>query len=693
MPTEATSSNRAAGLLYAAVIFLGAFLLFLIEPLLAKVILPWFGGSASVWATCLVFFQSTLLLGYAYADFTTRRFSPRQLSSFHVILLLASLALLPITPGAHWRPAPGGDPAWRILALLATSIGLPFLLLSVTSPLVQSWYARRRPGAQPYHLFALSNLASFLALLSYPFLIEPRTATDAQLHGWSWLYLAFVAFCAAAAWISRSAAVPEPSPAAGAAEADAPPELRTRLLWLALSACGSMLLLSVTNHLTQNVAPIPLLWVLPLALYLLTFAMAFNRRSLYSHWLMVRLLAVMLGALGYAIYEPSFAEKLQVSVPLFGAGLFVCCLFCHGELYRLRPAASQLTRYYLTISLGGALGAIFVGLVAPYIFRNVYEFPLTLLVTALFALFALWREGWLARIFWSAAAVAMAVVLVLNIRARREDSIVMVRNFYAALRVTETKDDGRVIRTLLHGTIDHGEEFMDPAKHLLPISYYGPDSGVALALNKCCEGPKKFGVIGLGTGTLAAFGKAGDTVRYYEINPQVVAIARNSFYFLRETPAKVELVLGDARLSLEREEPQQFDVLAVDAFSGDAIPVHLLTREAVALYFRHLKPDGILAIHTSNTYLDLAPIVKQIADQAGVFATLISNDDDDENMISTSDWVLLTKNKSFAALPEIADAAEPIVVPPKLRLWTDSYNNLFYILKPIVWRKKAEDEQ
>ena len=689
MSTETSSSNRAAGLLYAAVIFLGAFLLFLIEPLLAKVILPWFGGSAAVWATCLVFFQCTLLLGYAYADFTTRRFSARQLSTLHVILLLASLALLPIAPGAHWRTAPGGDPAWRILALLATAIGLPFLLLSATSPLVQSWYARQRPGAQPYHLFALSNLASFLALLSYPFLIEPRTATDAQLHGWSWLYLAFVAICAVAAWISRS--VEAPAPAAVAAEPDAPPELRTRLLWLALSACGSMLLLSVTNHLTQNVAPIPLLWVLPLALYLLTFAMAFNRRSLYSHWLMVRLLAVMLGALGYAIYDPSFAEKLQVSVPLFGAGLFVCCLFCHGELYRLRPAASQLTRYYLTISLGGALGAIFVGLVAPYIFRNVYEFPLTLLVMALFALFALWREGWLARISWSAAAVAMAVVLALNIRARREDSIVMVRNFYAALRVTETKNDGQVIRTLLHGTIDHGEEFMDPAKRLLPTSYYGPDSGVALALNKCCEGPKKYGVIGLGTGTLAAFGKAGDTVRYYEINPQVLEISRNSFYFLRETPAKVDIVLGDARLSLEREDPQQFDVLAVDAFSGDAIPVHLLTREAVALYFRHLKPEGILAIHTSNTYLDLAPIVKQIAGQAGVSATLISNEDDDENLISTSDWVLLTKSKRLAALFESSEGAEPIVVPPKLRLWTDSYNNLFYILKPIVWRKEAEE--
>lgn len=699
--TPATSlaiPDRAAGLLYAAVIFLGAFLLFLIEPLLAKVILPWFGGSAAVWATCLVFFQCTLLLGYAYADAASRRLSPLGLSGLHGILLLGSLALLPIAPGAHWRPAPGSDPAWRILALLATSIGLPFLLLSATSPLVQTWYARRRPGAQPYHLFALSNLASFLALLSYPFLVEPRTTTNAQLCGWSWLFVVFVAFCAAAAWISRSrmAAPTAPEPAAESAEpsnGNALPETRTRLLWLALSACGSMLLLSVTNHLTQNVAPIPLLWVLPLAVYLLTFAMAFNRRSLYSHWLMVRLLAVMLGALGYAIHDPSQVEKLQVSVPLFGAGLFVCCLFCHGELYRLRPAAAHLTTYYLTISLGGALGAIFVGLVAPYIFRNVYEFPVTLLVTALFALAALWRERWPARLFWAAAAVAMGVVLVMNVRARREDSIVMARNFYAALRVTETKDDGQVIRTLLHGTIDHGEEYMAPGKRLQATTYYGPHSGVGVALNKCCEGPKRIGVIGLGTGTLAAYGKAGDTVRFYEINPQVIEIARNSFYFLRETPATVEIVLGDARLSLEREEPQQFDVLAVDAFSGDAIPVHLLTREAVTLYFRHLKPEGILAIHTSNTYLELAPIVKQIADQAGVSATLISNEDDDENLVSTSDWVLLTRGNRLAALPEIAKAAQPIVVPARLRLWTDSYNNLFHILKPVEWRKKVEAEE
>jgi hypothetical protein len=682
------STARAAVILYAVPVFLGAFLLFLIEPMIAKVILPWFGGSAAVWSVCLVFFQSALLLGYLYADLTTRWLSPRRQAILHITLLLVCALFLPVAPGQYWRPIPGHDPSGRILGLLATSIGFPFLLLSATSPLLQTWYARRRLAAEPYHLFALSNLSSFLALLSYPFLIEPRFTAHIQLRAWSALFVAFAVICSLAAWSSRSsAALASAAPVSG----DAAPRRGARLLWFALSACGSMLLLSITNHLTQNVAPVPLLWVFPLAIYLLTFAMTFNRRSLYSRWLVICLLAVVLGSMGYLVSEPIFIVNLPVKVPLFCAGLFVCCLFCHGELYRLKPAASRLTSYYLIISLGGALGAVLVGLVAPRVFRNVYEFPVTLLLMALLAGAVLWRGGILARLFWAGAAVAMTVVLVMNIRSRQEDAIVMVRSFYGALRVTEDVDNSYIVRTLYNGTIVHGIQMLSPELHMRPTTYYGPESGIGIALENCCNGPKRVGVIGLGAGTLAAYGRPGDFFRFYDINSQVVEIAQTSFTFLSDTPARTEIVLGDARLSLEREPPQQFDVLAVDAFSGDAIPVHLLTREAVLLYLRHLKPDGILAIHTSNSYLQLTPVAKQLADSVGYSAVFINNEEDPPNVVYASDWVLITRNQAFLKLDDVSSESTPIDVPKGLPLWTDGYNSLFRILRPVRWRESDSD--
>ncbi len=675
-------------LLLPVTIFLGASLLFLVEPLFAKLILPWFGGSAAVWATCLVFFQSALLLGYLYADITTRRLTPARQSLLHIALLLVSLLFLPIVPHASWRPQPGSDPAWRILGLLTASIGLPFVLLSATSPLVQTWYARARSASEPYHLFALSNLASLLALLSFPFLIEPHIPSHRQAVLWSVLFGIFACLCSIVAWLARRSAPLAARTPGDLVETQAPPTLREKLLWLALSACGSMLLLSITNHLTENVAPIPLLWVLPLALYLLTFTLAFNRRSLYSHWLMVRLLAVTLGSLAYAIYDPSFTESLQVSVALFCAGLFLCCLFCHGELAKRRPAASHLTSFYLMISLGGALGAMFVGLLAPRIFPAIYEFPLALLLTAALAATVLWPLGLHERVFWAAATIAMAVVLARSAHTYQKDTILMVRNFYGALRVKQLQDWlKQPYRTLYHGRIEHGAQFVNPPKSLLPTTYYGPDSGVGIVLDRSSGSPKRVGVIGLGAGTLAAYGKAGDFFRFYEINPVVQKIANSSFSYLRDTPARTEIVIGDARLSLAAEPPQQFDVLAVDAFSGDAIPVHLLTKEAFSLYLHHLKADGILAIHTSNTYLELAPVVQLLADDAGYPARLISNSDDSRKLIDSSDWVLVTRNAHFLSDLETSVFIDSISVPAHLQLWTDDRNNLFQILRPVKFTK------
>ncbi len=451
-----------------------------------------------------------------------------------------------------------------------------------------------------------------------------------------------------------------------------------------------MLLLSITNKLLEDVTPVPLLWVLPLALYLLTFALAFSRRIFYWRWLLVRFLAVALGGLGYAIYEPMYTESVQVSVPVFCVGLFLCCWFCHGELALRRPAPRYATSFYLMISLGGALGAIFVGLAAPHLFTSIYELPLALVFTALLAIAALWPQGWLIRLFWMTAAASMIFVLVRNVREYDADTIVRVRSFYGTLRVRQfTNWLKEPYRTLYNGRIEHGAQYVNPPSSLLPTTYYGPDSGVGLALTHCCPNTKRVGAIGLGAGTLAAYGKTSDYFRFYEINPQVVNIAHTSFSYLRDSAARIDIVLGDARVSLQNEAPQQFDVLAVDAFSGDAIPVHLLTREAFALYLRHLKPDGVLAVHTSNTYLNLPPVVQLLATDAGREAEMIANDDDHRKLIDSSDWVLVTRNRRFLDSIDSAVMIEPISVPPNLRLWTDDFNNLFQILRPAKFRQSS----
>jgi hypothetical protein len=676
------------GVLFAITIFLGALLLFLIEPLFAKLILPWFGGSAAVWATCLVFFQTALLLGYLYADRIARRLTPKRQSVLHLGLLLVSLLWLPIAPQIFWRSHATVDPAWRILGLLTFSIGVPFVLLSATSPLLQTWYARRASGRSPYHLFALSNFASMLALLSFPFLIEPHLSSRQQSMLWSSTYGLFAVCCSVSAWLSRSNDTKTftVNDWRQAAVENSAPRFMAKLLWLSLSACGSVMLLAVTNHLSQNVAPVPLLWVVPLALYLLSFTIVFAKHQFYSRWFVARLLGVALGCAGYAIHDSSITHAIQISVPLFCSVLFVVCLFCHGELVQRKPAVRYLTSFYLIIALGGALGAVCVGLLGPHVLSGIYELPIALLLAASLGVIVLWHEGWSARIFWSGVTIVMGVVLVANVRTTREDTVAMMRNFYGALRIQEFKA-GRLLpyRSLLHGTIQHGAQYLSFPENRNPTTYYGRRSGVGLALQYCCDGPKRVGVIGLGAGTLAAYGKTGDAFRFYEINPQVIGIANGWFTFLKQSPAKSEIVLGDARLSLESEPPQQFDVLAVDAFSGDAIPVHLLTKEAFAAYFRHLKPDGILAVHTSNTYLNLAPVVKLLAEDADYATRLIASQEDAARLISSADWVLVTRNQDFLNKPETFAGSEIIKVPPDVRLWTDDFNNLFEILRPVSY--------
>lgn len=690
--TGADSAPRplaAAMLLYAVTIFASAFLLFLVQPVMAKQILPWFGGSATVWTTCLVFFQTALLLGYAYADWTVRRLAQRTSITLHVVLLVASVAVLPIVPGAFWKPAGTENPSWLILGMLTATIGLPYFLLSSTSPLVQAWFARRFRGRSPYRLFALSNLASMLALLGYPFLLEPWIATRMQAWGWSAGYVAFVALCAAAGYASRrsvhvlvhtdDAVAPEPVHASGE---DDPPTLARQGLWIALAATGSILLLAVSNHITQNVAAVPLLWIVPLSLYLLTFILCFDGTGWYKRDIYLSMVAAALGVMAWTQADPDLTHELAIQIGVFCVGLFLACMFCHGELVRLKPSPRWLTRFYLTISLGGAIGSILVGVLAPLLLPAYFELGAGL---ALCALLLLWQVRRDHAVFGVLGLVSFFVTVgcaVWYVREFYDGTIASTRNFYGVLRVWETGTDDTARRSLIHGTIMHGNQYRDPVLAREPTTYYTATSGVGLAIESMHPRvePLKVGIIGLGTGTLATWGAKGDVYRFYDINPSVVEIARRHFTYLDQSEATIETPVGDARLVLEREAPQGFDVLAIDAFSSDAIPVHLITSEALAIYLRHMKPSGIVAFHVTNRFLDLVPVVEALAHAHGMSATWIS-DQGETNLSSVSDWVLLSSDPEALAKPGIADAATPIEPRRDWRLWTDDFNNLVQVLK------------
>lgn len=658
------------------------------EPLLAKMILPWFGGTAAVWIVCLVFFQTTLLAGYAYADWCARRLRAKLRAGVHAALLGASLIFLPLAVGARWRPEPGGDPAWRLLGLLAAAAGLLFFVLSATGPLLQAWYSRANGRPQPYWLFAVSNTASLAALVAYPLVWERVASTRMQSVVWSWCFGGFVLLCGWLCWRNwrdqSETDQRDVEEGSGAAEDAARPSWRQLAQWLTLAAIGSMLLLSITNHITQNLAPVPLLWVIPLALYLVTFILVFQPRPFYPRWLVLRLLSLLLAAAGYALYNVLFEMPAQVAVPLYAAVLFAGCWFCHGELSIRRPAAQQVTAFYLAIAGGGAIGAVAVGLIAPHVFDNYYELACTLILVAAAALALNWKEGWLARLLWVTATVAMISVLVAGVLAWERNTLLMRRNFYGALRVEQSAEAGpEQKRTLMHGTITHGVQFMLPPKRMQPTTYYSERSGIGFALRLCCNGPKRVGVVGLGAGTLAAYGKAGDVFRFYEINPIAVDIARSLFTFLKESAARTEIVMGDARLSLEAEAPQQYDVLAIDAFSGDAIPVHLLTREAMRVYLRHIRRDGIIAFHVSNQFLRLAPVVEQVAQAFGLDYCLVENADSTEEAVAASQWMLVTRREEFIGMLNMMHVTQPVSVPLGLHVWTDDSNSLVDVLAPI----------
>ncbi|CAL1241820.1 spermidine synthase [Candidatus Methylocalor cossyra] len=692
--------RRAARLLrlwlYPFTVFWSAYLLFQLEPLIGKFILPWFGGSPAVWTTCMLFFQTVLLAGYGYAHLSLRRLTPAHQAIIHLVLLLAAAAMLPITPAARWKPEDPTQPTLYILILLLGSVGLPYFALAATGPLLQAWFARRCPERSPYPLYALSNLGSLSALLSYPFLFEPYFKLGQQTQGWSFGFALFVLVCAALAWDFRHHAPPRGEVQVRARDegdrrlSDRVHPALLRFLWLALPSAASALLLAVTNQLCQDVASVPFLWIVPLSLYLVSFVLCFARRSWYVRSVFIP--AAALGTFGLVTVLYQGAQVgLAWQVGIYSAGLFFACMTCHGELYRLRPEPERLTGYYLAIAAGGALGGAFVAVAAPLLFPLYFEFHLALLACCGLTLLALaqdpqasgrWRP---LRPLFALGLVVLAGRLANHAYQTASAKTVVSRNFYGVLRVEERSPDdpAQRRRVLRHGAIDHGFQFLAPDRKNLPAAYYGPQSGIGLALDHYRRpAGRRIGVVGLGTGTLLAYGRPGDRFRVYEINPSVVRLAQEYFSYLRDSPAEHTIVVADARLALEREPPQDFDLLILDAFSGDAIPLHLLTAEALSLYLRHLRPGGLLAFNISNRHLDLGPVMAALAERGKLQLRIVHSPPSPDGVtLYATDWALLTGDPAFFAQSGI-DATPGRQPPPAGRvLWTDDYSNLFRVLK------------
>ncbi len=669
----------ASRMLFGSTVFLASFLLFLVEPIAAKQLLPIFGGSAAVWITCLVFFQTALLVAYLYAHWLAQR--SRWMLHFALLMLAAASAIAWSIGSIN---ADSTRPVLSIFLALSLSIGVPFLMLGATSPLLQVWLARLETRGIPYRLFALSNLASLLALALYPTIVEPYLTLKAQRLVWCYGFAAFALVSGILTWRTRTATGSLSQQAKEDDPQITPAPLKQKLLWVLLPMGAAMQLAAVTSYLTANIAAIPLLWILPLAVYLLTLILAFQFPGLLPRAIVTRFLVVMLAGLAYMLAQVDVSLPMRIGISFFLIEVFISCLFCHTEAYALRPKrTSESTLFYLLFAAGGALGSFLIGIVSPLIFSFNYDLALTFFVTALLALAVTWNSGWGQRLLWSTASALLLVLVFMLHTAYRRDTPLAIRNFYGSLRVRQTLSyPGAITRTLTNGAIQHGTQIFSPELRRTPTTYYAEDSGVGLALRMCCVGhARNIGVVGLGVGTIAAYGKPGDRIRFYEINPAVAPIAHNLFTYIRDSAAQVDIVEGDARASLVQEPPQNFDVLVIDAFSGDAIPLHLLTTQAIAVYRRHLAPGGILAFHVSNQHVDLEPEIALLAKAAGMTAMRVTSYPNDQRGEFSATWMLLTDNPAFFQLPEVAGKVRPPAENPKVHLWTDDYSSLLPILR------------
>jgi hypothetical protein len=711
------SENQKTGVgLFAVAVFLSAFLLFSVQPMVAKYLLPAFGGTAGVWATCLAVFQVLLLAGYAYAHWLCRSAKPGAQRWVHLAALGAALLFLPIVPRVPSAAEVMDIPVWQLMRTLAISVGLPFLALSATAPLLMDWFRQSHPGRTPDRLYAFSNAGSLLALVLYPVLIDPAFARHTQARLWAGGMVMFVVVCALIAWGTRNCVTHGASalagkgaglsPKAGKAEGvtvASPPASGAIWLWIVLPACGSGLLLALTNQICQDVTPVPLLWMAPMSVYLVTFILCFEGPRSYKRGLFMSLCMAGLLLLAWLLYYGGM-HGFGFQVGAYLAILFAGCMVCHGEVYRIRPGPEKLTAYYLCIALGGAVGGTFVAIVAPLVFKGIYETPfLTLLLASLVTLLV-WRErlrislggkGLPAGPVALTTSMAILLALVWVVYQRQQQSIYSTRSFYGVYQVKEgptwlinnvpfplVHGPGRV---LVSGQVYHGFQFLDPKAGGYPTTYYSPESGLGLAFRELTKQTNRWiGAVGLGTGTLAAYARPGDRIRAYELNPDVVRIAQRYFTFLTNSPAKIDVVLGDGRVSLEREPDHLFDLLVLDAFSGDSIPTHLLTDEAMRVYLRHLAQDGVMAFHISNTHLDLEPVVRALANQHGLRSILVPPVELDPRTGKLSAiWMLVTASDAFCARQPIRACADESDAADNGRrlLWTDDHFSILPILR------------
>jgi spermidine synthase len=685
--------------LFLLTVFTSAFLLFQVQPLISKYILPWFGGSPAVWTTCMLFFQITLFGGYVYAHLLVARLSPKWQAITHITLLAAALAFLPISPNEAWKPADAANPALRIMILLAATVGLPYFILSATGPLLQGWFLKAVPGQSPYRLYALSNVGSLLALLTYPFIFEPGFTTQIQAQLWSGTFVIFAAICAACAVVmARRGTTAELKVISGehdsetasgpAAEPDRP-AFTQMFLWFALAAVPSTLLLATTNQVCADIASVPFLWVLPLSLYLLSFILCFDSDRWYNRQNFGISLGIFAAGSCFLLWDAALnwhsIRWIAVQAAIFFGMLFCSCMVCHGELVRLKPDPKYLTVFYLSISAGGALGGLFVGMVAPVVFDTLIELHIGIVAGCLLLLAVIYRDEssplYRGRIPAAWATMIIGVVVLgwtLNAHAKRvtQNSISVARNFYGSLRVEGFRES----YILKHGQIRHGHQFRDAEKRKLPTSYYGYESGCGLALKQHLpDKPKRVGLIGLGAGTLAIYSRPGDYYRIYEINPTVVDMAREFFTYLTDAEGQLETVIADGRIALEREEPQRFDVLVLDAFSGDAVPTHLLTKECGELYMKHLNEDGILAIHITNRHVNLMPVCNGLAKEFGLAAVSAISMKNSDMGTSEAQWVLLSRSREPLKKIDFGQTATSSLGEPAI-LWTDNFSNLLSVM-------------
>ena len=712
--------NGVFAWLTALTVFVSAFLLFQVQPLISKAILPWFGGTPAVWTTAMMFFQFALLIGYLYAHLIAKRLNPRAQMILHAVLLVAAGLTLPIVLNEDWKPAGTNSlPALQIVTLLAVTVGLPYVLLASTGPLLQVWFGRRLPDASPWRLYALSNLGSLLGLFTFPFFVERTWSSHEQAVIWSWVFVGFAILCGLVSMMSlpKSATddvdpVANKTPLNNAADSQKPAVSQV-LQWLMYPAFASIMLLALTHHLCQDVAVVPFLWVAPLGLYLLSFVICFDSERWYSpaFFSLLTVVAVLLicgimsanrvseyltpefmKSLGLSSWD-EISSNIIVQVAADLLALFGICMVCHGEVVRSKPDVSRLTSFYLTISTGGAIGGLFVGLVCPLIFTDYAELHVGLILAFILSTVVFYEfiSTRFKKLIPGIITLAITLVGTVGVAHSQWDQLsgnqYSIRNFFGTLHVKNyliENDNDATERRLINGRILHGSQIVGDDRRYEPTTYYGWDTGLGLALKILHErGPVKVAAVGLGVGTTAVHAKDGDVFRFYEINPDVIKIAQQQFTYLSDSVAKIEIVEGDARLSMEAEEPQEYDLIAVDAFTSDSIPVHLVTLQAFDVYERHLKTGGVLAFHISNRYLNLEPVLRRICESRTLNMVVCESSESPEAFTHVSSWVLISENTDILENPAIVFSGTVLdeISGGEVSLWTDQFSNLMEVLR------------